>query len=345
MGAAGAAETLLARYRPAVEAEMRRMLEGRELPLYGMLRYHLGWTDATGTPLPGFKTGKGIRPSLCLLACEAAGGDPGRALPAAAALELLHNFTLVHDDVEDDGPQRWNRPTVWSLWGKPQAVNAGDALHVVSTLAMHSLEDRGVPPDVVLRAARTLHDTCLRLCEGQYLDMSFEGRTDVTEAEYLQMIGGKSAALISTSLELGALLGGAAPPAVAAIREAGFRLGLAFQIQDDVLGIWGDEGRVGKTANDVAQRKKSLPVIFGFQHASNGDRATLERIYSAENVTPGDVAAVIEVLERSGARQRSKELAQRFAIEGMAHLKSSGLSDGQLRELVTVAEFLIQRDY
>ena len=345
MGAAEAAERLLARYRPAVEAEMRRVLEDRPLPLYAMLRYHLGWTDTAGTPMPNTRTGKGIRPSLCLLACAAVGGVPERALPAAAAIELLHNFTLVHDDVEDDGPQRWNRATVWSVWGKPQAVNAGDALHVVSILTLHSLERHGHTPAVVLRAARTLHETCLHLCEGQYLDMDFEGRTDVTEADYLAMIGGKSAALIATSLELGALLGGAPEPTVAAVREAGYLLGLAFQIQDDVLGIWGDEGRVGKTANDVAQRKKSLPVVYGFQYAGNDDRELLARVYQAYSVTPEDVDRVVAALERSGTKERSQKLAAGFYDEGMAALQNSGLNEAQLGDLVSVADFLIHRDY
>lgn len=345
MSATGSAEALLARYRPAVEAEIRRMLDGRSLPLYDMLRYHLGLSAADGSAAHGGNAGKGVRPALCLLACAAVGGDPERAVPAAAALELLHNFTLIHDDIEDNSPQRRHRDTVWAVWGKPQAINAGDALHVLSLLTLLRLEGRGFPADVIVRTVQRLHETSLLLCEGQSLDMAFEERTDVTEAEYLTMIGGKSAALIATSLELGALLGAAAPATVEALREAGFRLGLAFQVQDDVLGIWGDEGRMGKAASDVAQRKKSLPVVYGFEYASREDVATLARIYRAPSVAAEDVATVIAVLDRAGAKRRSEQLAWRLYEEGMQALRRSGLTDAELADLTAVAEFLIHRDY
>ncbi|MCX6021963.1 MAG: polyprenyl synthetase family protein, partial [Chloroflexi bacterium] len=244
----------------------------------------------------------------------------------------------------DDGPTRHGRSTVWRVWGRPHAINAGDALHVVSALALLRLGAAGHPAEVVMQAALAVNETCLALCEGQYLDMDFESRSDVTEDDYRTMIGGKSAALIAASLELGALLGGASPAVTAALRGAGFDLGLAFQIQDDVLGVWGDEDRMGKAASDIAQRKKSLPVVIGFRDAGAEDHATLERVFSSERVGPAEVTAVLGVLERTGARARCEALAAEHHRRCLEQLAGSGLSDAALADLRAVIATLLGRD-
>lgn len=257
------------RYRDEIDAELRASLASLQLPLHDMLRYHLGWLEADGSPGPGL-VGKALRPTLCLLASDAVSGRHDRALPTAAAVELVHNFSLIHDDVQDGDRQRRHRPTVWSVWGQPQAINAGTATYAAAALALERLADHGVPAEMRLRANATLHRACLRLLEGQYLDLAFETRTEVSVDEYLAMVGGKTAALIAASLALGALVAdpGLRPAAVEhdrrvdALARMGEHLGLAFQIRDDMLGIWGDEDATGKPVGaDIRARKKSLPIV------------------------------------------------------------------------------------
>ena len=193
-----------------IEAEMRSVLDERDgsaRPLYEMLAYHLGLDHADGP------RGKRIRPLLGLLAYQSLTGDYHPALPGAAAVELGHNFSLVHDDIEDADRERRHRPTLWAIWGIPLAINAGDALFALSRLALYRLLADSVSPARVLRLMRVYDETCLALCEGQFLDITFERRPDVTVDEYLEMIGKKTAALIGASVQAGAILARVFTPA------------------------------------------------------------------------------------------------------------------------------------
>jgi len=193
------------KYRAEIDSELRSVLAERQMPMYDMVRYHLGWVDKEGRPTLNSQ-GKALRPTLCLLACEAITGDFRMALPAAAAVELVHNFSLVHDDIQDNDRERRHNPTVWSLWGKPQAINVGTAIRVLASIALLRLGENGVSAQKQLRAQRLLDESCLKVIEGQYLDISYEPRLDVGVADYIEMIDKKTAALIAGSLELGALL-------------------------------------------------------------------------------------------------------------------------------------------
>ena len=184
------------RYLPLLESELKGALaaEGRMFPYYGMMQYHMGWLDEHLRPAHA-PVGKQLRPLICLLVCEAVGGQVEHALPAAAAVELVHNFSLIHDDIEDDSPTRRHRPTLWKLWGLAQGVNCGDGMFAKAIVVLNDLHGRGVPPRRALDAQRILIETCLELTEGQYLDMMFETRQGAEVEEYLQMIRRKSAAL------------------------------------------------------------------------------------------------------------------------------------------------------
>lgn len=260
---------------PRVEGEMRELLHNDETAVaihYGMLHYHLGWADET-LRAQNYPAGKRLRPMLCLIACAEVGGDPVQALPAAAAIELLHNFSLIHDDIEDGDETRRHRPTLWKVWGAPQAINAGDAMFTLAFDAMQRLARRGVSAQTTLDALACFTRTCLELTEGQHLDMSFERRTDVTVAEYMRMIQGKTAALVGASVAIGAIIGGAATAQVEALQRFGRASGLTFQIQDDILGIWGDPKVTGKAAgNDLLRRKKSLPILHTLNHSYVGEQ-------------------------------------------------------------------------
>jgi geranylgeranyl diphosphate synthase type I len=293
-----------ATYLPWIEAEMRAVLASDDSAVaehYGMMQYHLGWLDPDLRPTDA-PAGKRIRPLLCLLACAAAGGDPQTALPAAAGLELLHNFTLIHDDIEDNSPTRRHRPTAWTLWGMPQACNAGDGMFSLAHLAFSHLSQRGVPAATVLQAIHIFDETCVVLTEGQFLDLAFEQRLDVTPAEYFHMIAGKTGALLAAAPQLGALVAGAVPDVVTAYRQYGALLGRAFQLQDDILGIWGDEAATGKSAaSDILSKKKSLPVVYALSHATIGAR--LRALYAGPPFTWADVPVVLELLDAAGARE------------------------------------------
>jgi len=286
-----------------VEAEMRELLAA-PAPVahghYAIMQYHMGWLSADLSPAQ-LPSGKRVRPLLCLLACAAAGGDPAQAAPAAAGLELLHNFSLLHDDIEDASPTRRGRPTAWTIFGMPQACNAGDGMFSLAHAAFFRLQRRGVPAELALAALERFSAMCVRLTEGQYLDMAFEGRLDVSVDEYFAMIAGKTGALLATSPEIGALLAGAPPPVVAAYRRFGAALGRAFQLRDDVLGIWGDETITGKSAaSDILSKKKSLPVLYGLAHAEFGAR--LRSLYAGPPFTVAAVPDVLALLDAAGAR-------------------------------------------
>jgi geranylgeranyl diphosphate synthase type I len=334
---------LLRRYRQAILAEMKAVLAGRRLPLYDMMRYHLGAAGPGGRPAAA-RAGKMLRPTLCLLSCEAVGGQRWRALPAAAAIELIHNFSLIHDDIEDVSHSRHGRDTVWRVWGEAQAINAGDGMFALAHLALHRLVEAGVAAPQVLGVAQLLDEASLALCEGQHLDLEFEERLDVTCDDYLAMVSGKTAALMGAAAAVGALIGGAAENAVGAFKEFGRRLGLAFQIQDDVLGIWGDAVETGKHAgDDIVARKKSFPVVYALEHALEDDRRSLRRIYGGDTVTPEGVAEVTAVLERSGAHVASDEAAACHVERALTCLQGLDLAPARRRELEALALYLLHR--
>lgn len=331
------------RYRGEIDFALRSALAGHSLPFYDLLRYHLGWIDAQGNPLAA-PAGKALRPTLCLLACEATGGTCARALPAAAALELVHNFSLIHDDIQDGDRERRHRPTVWSIWGQPQAINAGTAMRVLASLAALELAAQGVPAAEQLQALRLLDESCLRLIEGQYLDISFERRLDVGIADYMGMIDLKTASLIACSLELGALLGCGDPPTVRAFGACGRHLGLAFQIRDDILGIWGNQATTGKPVGaDIRRRKKTLPIVHALERAQGAARDRLARIYGQAVVADGDLAAVLDILASLHAQSWAQGLAEEHGARALAELDATPLSGAARQSLAEVATFLVHR--
>jgi geranylgeranyl diphosphate synthase type I len=328
---------------PKLEAEMRAALacpDDSFLPYYGMLQYHMGWVNTALEPeqLPA---GKRLRPMLCLLACAEVGGDPVSALPAAAAIELLHNFSLIHDDVEDGDETRRHRPTVWAIWGVPQAINAGDGMFAIAYRTLQGLSRVGVEDRVTLSALNRFTTTCIELTEGQYLDMSFEQRARVTVAEYMRMINGKTAALIGASVAIGAAIGGASDEQAEALRRFGRAIGLTFQIRDDVLGIWGDPSATGKAAgNDILRRKKSLPLLYALNHELIGEQL---QQYFLQDPTPRDLPAIMALLDQAGARPYAEAELLRLHREGMDALESALGAAARESALYGLAEGMLNR--
>ena len=336
---------VLERHRVEVEAELRSVLAERQSPLYDMMRYHFGWTDENGNPQQGL-VGKALRPTLCLLACEAVGGEYQRALPAAAAIELVHNYSLIHDDIQDDDRERRHRPTVWSIWGKPQAINAGTAMRILANIALLRLESHGVPLKKQWRIQRLLDETSLRLIEGQYLDISYESRFDITVSDYLKMIEGKTASLIACALEVGALLGTDDEDLIKGFRSIGRHMGLAFQIRDDLLGIWGNKEETGKPlASDIRRRKKTLPIVYALEKAQDGLKEELVSIYRNGALDDSAVSAVLRILDVVDAQASAQKTVERFCSEAAQITGRSALAPSAQHDLEELVHFMAERSF
>ena len=336
-----------------IEAEMSSVLaeqNGHARPLYEMLAYHLGIDGSDGP------RGKRIRPLLGALAYQSLTGDYHAALPGAAAVELGHNFSLVHDDIEDADAERRHRPTLWAIWGVPLAINAGDALFALSRLALYRLMD-GFSDRRVLEFMKVYDQTCLALCEGQYLDISFERRADVTVEAYLEMIGKKTAALLGASVQAGAILATDDDAIGDAYHRFGYALGMAFQMADDVKGTFSTSSETGKArAGDVRKRKKTLPVVWALEHAPEPDRARLVEIYhrgidamegrgTAPATVPllsdAEVDEVLNILEGSGARERALTEARRYRDQSLELLDALPCPPDGKRELAILVRSVI----
>ena len=330
----------LTRYRRALDDHLRSLVDRPEPnDLYRMLRYHLGWEDAEERPADS--TGKRLRPALCLLACEAAGGEAERAIPFASAVELVHNFSLVHDDVQDGDRLRHGRDTVWSVWGKSQAINAGDAL-----LALAHISLAETPQQSIATASRLLNELTLEMVEGQVMDIAFEGKTEVSLDDYLAMISRKTGALFDAALALCAVASGAPGEMVAALGRCGRQLGLAFQVRDDMLGIWGDVDRTGKpVAADIHRRKKSLPIVFALERAEGDDLERLQGMYGAGEPSAGDVSFVVGLLDSLGAQAYCQDEADKHRTAALSELAAAELDERAAGEIREVADFLLERDF
>jgi len=285
----------------AIDDEIRSLLTQAEpslQPFYGMMQYHLG-LDAERS-----RGGKRLRPVLCSLVFEALGGDAARVLPVGAAVELLHNFTLIHDDIEDQDPRRHHRPTVWSVWGVPQAINAGDGMYAISRLAVQRLRKHGFSAESVLDLALLLDQTCMRVCEGQFLDISFESRTDVTAERYRGMAAKKTGALFAASAQGPGILATDERAVHEQLARFGAEFGQSYQAYDDLQGVWGTSERTGKVEmNDLVKRKKSLPVALAFERASPKVRAELDALFAPPAPLPADnVERIRTILEELDVR-------------------------------------------
>lgn len=334
----------LTRHRDAVVQEMRDTLRTCQGPLYAMQRYHLGWEDADGAAVTA-SSGKMFRPALLLLCCEALGGEVERALPGAAAVELLHNFSLIHDDIEDDSHTRHNRRTVWDVWGLANGVNAGDSMFTMARLALHRLNAHDYTLQTVLNAFVLLDRTSQQLCEGQDADLRFERRIEVSMDEYLAMIAGKTGALISACAALGALLADAPSEQVALFGRFGRLLGRSFQVQDDVLGVWGSEARTGKPAgDDIRSRKKAYPAVRAFATANPEDRAVLAELYAQPDPDGATVPQVLAIFDRVGVRADAEAAARAAADEALALLERVTLREPAREQLAALTRFVATRD-
>ncbi|HEX7557210.1 MAG TPA: polyprenyl synthetase family protein [Leptolinea sp.] len=323
---------------PKIEIELQRVINGLGNDpynaLHGMLAYHLGWEgEGAGEKAQG----KRIRPLLVLLSTMAAGRDWQKALPAAAAVELIHNFSLIHDDIEDRSEFRHGRKTIWAIWGEPQAINTGDCMF---SLAFEAIVQSVNSPQNVISAVDLLQKTCVEVTKGQYLDMSYEKEDDLPLDAYWKMVGGKTAALLACSAAIGATLTGAEKGIIKTLYDFAWNLGLAFQAQDDWLGIWGDSALTGKsTESDLMNGKKSLPVILGLSASKDFSNRWNNRPFSTE-----DLRILTDILVQSGVQQKVEKEATRLTGLAKIGLNSLSVQDDSINVLLELSDKLINRN-
>lgn len=341
------------RYQDRIDEALRAELP--DLPginrsgtdIYDIHRYYMGWQEIDGTN-SNLTEGKRMRPTLAMLAADAVGGDLDRAMPIAVALEYVHNFSLIHDDLEDMDRVRHHRPTVWAVWGEPAAIVSGNAMLKIADAAAWKLRSAGVQEYVALEAEAVLTYNYLKMMEGQYLDIFFETEESVTVDQYLDMIERKTGALIEASIYLGGLVAPRSGPdrqKAAALKAIGYELGRIFQIRDDVLGVWGGVATGKPVGADIKRKKKALPAVHALSKSTGASAVRLKEIFRTEgDLDEGDVHVVLEVMEELGTQEYCQSMAEQRWVEGKRMIESLDLSGSTAEEFTELGEFLLVRE-
>ena len=346
---------VLDRARETTQPLMREAVTRLVPSIRDVVSYHLCWTDADGMPNEG-RGGKGIRPALAVLSAEAAWAPAEVGAPGGVAIELVHNFSLIHDDLMDGDRERHHRPTVWTLWGPGVAILAGDALSNLATQVLLTCDNPAGPA-----AAAALAEATAEMIAGQSDDLAFEKRRVVSMEECMAMSTAKTGALLGCAASIGAILAGAPPATVQALRDFGRHLGVAFQAVDDLLGIWGDPATTGKPAgNDIRQRKKSMPIVASLG-AGDDDAKELEALLfgplalpappappelpaPAEALSDEDVARASWLVEVCGGRQWTADRAKAHLDAALGALEHARLSAVPRRALADLAVYVVERE-
>ncbi|NYZ73513.1 polyprenyl synthetase family protein [Candidatus Micrarchaeota archaeon] len=316
-------------------SEIERIMQdelGKEEPrIYGMLAPFLK------------RGGKRIRPALCLLSCGAVGGKYEDVLQPAAIIELFHNFTLVHDDIEDDSQFRRGEPTLHVSYGIPIALNSGDALY---TLLWNKLVSLRLPPSRLVKLEQLYAASFKRVVDGQGLELAWikEGRFDVSEEDYLAMIYGKTSALMGLSCEAGAMIAGGGKRLRSALRDYGEKIGAAFQIQDDVLNLTGDFEKYKKEiGGDITEGKRTFMVVHCLARAGEKDKQRLTAILSSHSKEKADIDEAVGILKASGSIDYARKKAEKLVKDAKKRIGS--LKDGDDKtNLLAIADYVVNRE-
>tara|TARA_B100000809_G_scaffold253901_1_gene290467 strand:- start:945 stop:1871 length:927 start_codon:yes stop_codon:yes gene_type:complete len=307
----------------------------------------MGWQEIDGTDSNAIG-GKRMRPTLAMLAAEAVGGDLERATPIAVALEYVHNFSLIHDDLEDMDRMRHHRPTVWAIWGKSAAIISGNAMLKIADQAMWKLRSVGVEDSIALEAEAELTQQYLKMMEGQYLDISFETEESVSVPQYLDMIERKTGALIEASIYLGGLVGPNSEPnrqKAVALKAIGHELGRIFQIRDDVLGIWGGQETGKPVGADIKRKKKALPAIHALNMSRGASASRIKNIFQTQDdLKEEDIHEVLEIMESLETQNYCQSMAAERWMDCKQMIKSLNLSGQAAKEFTELGEFLLIRE-
>ncbi len=324
-------------FEAAIEAELRDMFRSRDLALYDMMTYHMGWgPDESEIPYHAAAGGR-IHGVACLTACKAAGGDVSACLPAAAAIEMSLAFVQIHDDVQSGSPQRWGRDAVWWKWGPAQAINAGDGMYAMARVALFRLAERGATSETTFRAIQIFDETNLALCEGRFRDLEAREGIDLSVDAYLAMALDKGAALYAGAMKLGAFVAEANDAISLALADFGFKVGLARQIQDDLNELW----HRTEPSDEVLNKKKLLPLVYTVENADVSTKRRLGEIYFKRVLDSADVDAIRGILDESGGRQFSEDMVRDLRSEALAVVDKTDLPQSSKEMLNRLAASIL----
>ena len=319
-----------------IEKHLTRIFSQRELPFYQMMRYHLGWESAPNqqTSTIFIRRDRGI---ACLLACQAVNGNFEIAMPAACSVELIHNFSEIHDDVQNGHPKRDNRDTVWWIWGPAQAINAGDGIHALARLSMFELEQLGVSDATTFRAMQMIDEAGLALCEGRFYDLESQEHLNTSVSSYIKMAAAKTGALYSYSMQLGALVASSNETVIKALGNCGTNLGVAIQIRNDLKELFQNESEGQMAGDEVLNKKKILPIVYALEIANATQKRRLGEIYLKRILEPQDVIALRTVLQEMEVRQYCEDTIVKYLRKAVGEINIKGISkEGQS----TIEEFM-----
>ena len=346
---------ILERARVLVEPSLRHAVEQLNPHIAPLALYHFGWADEHGRPAKAGSGGKGIRSALAVISAEAAGAPAQTGVPGAVATELVHNFSLLHDDIIDDDTERRHRPTVWAVFSQGEAIIVGDALHTLafdvllrgeawSAAGSAGISANGAQPSGA--AASRLASATAAMIAGQSCDMAFNERIDVTPEQCLSMEADKTGALLGYASSVGAVLADADAEVVDPLEDFGAKLGLAFQAADDLLGIWGDPAVTGKpVGNDLRERKKSFPVAVALSQHTAASEELASILTQDAALNEADIARATELVEQAGGRESATAAAHDYLNQALACIQSAPLAAPAIEELTHLARFVVTRDY
>lgn len=341
-----AVNAVLNKYAPDIENTIKNALDVAPPFIHGVISYHFGWVNQHFEPARS-EPGKMLRPALCLLVFEALTGNHRPALPAAAAIEMIHNFTLIHDDIEDGDLERRGRPTAWAIWGKPLAINVGDFLYTLAFQTIHQLDAANFRPQTILSVQRLITQSCLDLTMGQDLDLRFERSQDVSVDMYIDMVYKKTGALIEAAILAGATLGTSNAEIIDNYRTFARNIGIAFQVRDDILGIWGNSAQTGKSVdNDLRRKKKTLPVLYMLDQVTGTRREELRQLYaSPDPLSNEQVEFVRQSLDWAGAYTYTQAAADTYIQNAFTALGKIKVTNQAQAQLESIARFLVDRSH
>lgn len=334
---------ILERARALVEPSLRRAIDQLDPQIAPLALYHFGWADAHGQPVKNGSGGKGIRSALAVLSAEAAGAPTEVGIPGAVSVELIHNFSLLHDDIIDDDAERRHRPTVWAVFSQGEAIIVGDALH---TLAFDVLLGRATGSVASGVAAARLASATAAMIAGQSRDMAFNERMDITPEQCLDMEADKTGALLGYASSVGAVLAKADAEVIGALESFGSKLGLAFQAADDLLGIWGDPAVTGKpVGNDLRERKKSFPVVVALSQQTEASEELASILSQNTTLSEAAIARATELVDQAGGKESASAAAHDYLNQALACIQTAPLAGAAVEELTHLARFVVARDH
>ncbi len=311
------------------------------MPLYKMMSYHMGWTDRSGNPAL-FRLPARTHGVACLAACAACGGDPERAVPAAAAVELVENFSQIHDDVQAGRPQRDGRDAVWWVWGPAQAINAGDGMHALARLVMLQIQGADTPAETTYKAVHMLDHASLEVCESRFEDLEAQERIDLSVDAYMKTTSSKTGALYECAMKLGALLASAEESTVEALGRCGRNAGIALQIRRDLLELWPADAASAGPSAAVLNKTKLLPIVYAVQEANINDKRRLGDVYFKRVLDGGDVETVRGIAERLGGRRYCQDLVREYTAKAERAAADAGMTGDSLETVKQSLRFLLE---